>query len=115
MNTKFYTYNQNNSGGCYRVNDKVAHFVIIQAQSNNVADALAEDIGIYFDGCSTGDDCSCCGDRWTRSYREGTEQPEIYGKPALNFKDDFWAGDKVYIYYLDGKIDKYTIQRENHE
>jgi len=61
----FYEFNQNNSGGSFTVNDKVCHRVIIQAHSPSEARQKALDIGIYFDGCALGLDCSCCGDRWS--------------------------------------------------
>jgi hypothetical protein len=49
--TKFYEFDQNNSGGSFVVNDKVCHRVIIDK---------AETLGIHFDGWG---DCSCCGNR----------------------------------------------------
>ena len=57
----FYTYRHNNSVGFY----SGPKYVIVEANSAEQADeiALNGDV-IYFGGCSTGMDCSCCGDRW---------------------------------------------------
>lgn len=60
----FYDYHQNNSGGSFDVDDKVCHQVVVEAKSADEANEIAMDLGIYFDGCSEGMDCNCCGDRW---------------------------------------------------
>ena len=73
----FYMYNQNNSGGDFITNDKVCHFVIVEAEYAENADIFAEDIGIYFDGCDDGRDCPCCGDRWSPAW-ESLDEPRIY-------------------------------------
>jgi hypothetical protein len=62
--TKFYSFRQNNSGGSYVRDDDLDASVYIEAVDADHANARAANIGIYFDGCSTGQDCSCCGDRW---------------------------------------------------
>ena len=59
----FYTFKQNNSGGSFVIDDKVDVYVVIEANSSTHANERAVDIGIYFDGCYRGRDCSCCGDR----------------------------------------------------
>jgi hypothetical protein len=74
----FYKYTQNNSGGSYDIDDAVAYAVIIEASSSTEADDIAKKIGIYFDGCSTGADCPCCGDRWCRaSDYDATKELEV--------------------------------------
>jgi hypothetical protein len=82
---KFYTFNQNNSGGSFHL-DKDAgltHYVIFQATSKEDTIDRAEKAGIYFDGVDDDTDCQCCGDRWYVPYDdEGTITPEIYGKPV---------------------------------
>lgn len=74
----FYAYRQNNSGGSFYgpIN------VIIEADSAEEADHIATthaDSPIYFDGCSIGRDCDCCGDRWYRAY-DGHAEPLVYGE-----------------------------------
>lgn len=61
---KFYELCQNNSGGSFHVDDKVCHRLFIEASSDDDATDIALDLGVYFNGCDTGQDCSCCGDRW---------------------------------------------------
>lgn len=64
MTSNFYEYGQNNSGGNFVSDDKLCRTVIIEANSQHEADSIALDMGIYFDGCSKGIECNCCGDRW---------------------------------------------------
>jgi hypothetical protein len=101
----FYEYGQNNSGG--RFIEPALH-VIIEADSTEEADSIAESKGLYFNGCEDGRDCDCCGDRWSPSWSKGDAEPMIYGKPASEYKDDwgFAKADKVpvvAIYYKDGR------------
>lgn len=73
----FFTFHQNNSGGSFT---GPAKFVIIEAENAETANALAEVKGLYFDGCETGEDCPCCGDRWYRvGGYDGNNEPMIYG------------------------------------
>ena len=43
---------------------KVSEHVLIEADSSDEANVIAETKGIYFDGVNSGEDCPCCGDRW---------------------------------------------------
>jgi hypothetical protein len=63
IETKFYTYRQNNSGGSFSQDKNVSMYVIIEAKDASEADTIAEKVGIYFYGCRKQRDCSCCGDR----------------------------------------------------
>lgn len=83
---KFYEYTQNNSGGSFIINDNVDTVVTIQARSEDEANHRAEQIGIYFDGCESGRDCDCCGDRWVR-------WPDEVETPRTGI-----------VYYDDGRI-----------
>jgi hypothetical protein len=109
----FYMYSQNNSGGKFIINESVGEYVIIEAKSPREADDIAKVFGIYFDGCDNGIDCSCCGDRWYRSYDNGSEEPEIYGKTIEEFKKDpsmvFGREKIIHIYYLNGKHQKISF------
>lgn len=64
METKFYEFNQNNSGGGFDVDDKVCHRLFIEATSLDEAISKAENLGCYWNGVDNGMDCECCGDRW---------------------------------------------------
>lgn len=60
----FYEFSQNNSGGRFVVDSKLCHKVVIEAATKSQAVDIAESLGCYWDGCSIGRDCNCCGDRW---------------------------------------------------
>ena len=76
----FFQYRQNNSFGTWEGPQNI----IVEADSPGEADELAVAHGIvYFDGCANDVDCSCCGDRWSRSWEDaGDDVPSIYGEPA---------------------------------
>lgn len=100
----FYTFNQNNSGGDFEVNDLVAQYVVIEANDIDHASEIAEGIGIYFDGCDKGIDCPCCGDRWYLPWTDtGTNEPLIYGQPPDKTTSIFCKkGDIVcHVHYLN--------------
>lgn len=108
----FYCFTQNNSGGRWRG----PHYVIIEATSAREANNLAEDkASIYFDGVSTDRDCSCCGSRWYRVYDNAADpEPMIYDKPLLEYRPGIvWTegGDPVEVYYLNGKVENYRINK----
>lgn len=87
----FFTYAQNNSGGSfdYDVDAGIAQYVIIEADNVSDANAKALNIGLYFEGCDSGIDCSCCGDRWYEPWGEdsGTQYPSIYDYNATNERE----------------------------
>ena len=108
----FYTYDQNNSGGFFKITKKIKHYVIIEADSAKEADEKAESIGLYFDGVKKDIDCPCCGDRWHKAYSlgcgiEGTKEPEIWEQGALKYlKEKEWSPwkEEAIVYYKDGKV-----------
>lgn len=107
--TQFFTFSQNNSGGSFVFKKEgITHYVVIEAVDANHAASRAEEIGLYFNGCDSGQDCECCGDRWYRPYRDdGDKKPMIYGKAASEYKDVNWMGEnpEIVVHYLDGKIE----------
>jgi len=99
----FYLFNQNNSGGSFVCNDKLTCYTIIEAETPESANEKAESLGIYFDGCNSGSDCECCGDRWCPvDKRDGTETPLIYGKPPHQYYSIKWKSPICYIHYANG-------------
>jgi hypothetical protein len=107
----FYLFSQNNSGGSFIINEAVGQYVIVEADSHEKANRIAEMFGIYFDGCERGEDCNCCGDRWYRQYsEEGDEEPKIYGKTIEEYKKDpaYSIGKEmcIHIYYKNGEHEK---------
>jgi|3_EtaG_2_1085321.scaffolds.fasta_scaffold285966_1 hypothetical protein len=87
---KFFTFSQNNSGGVFA---GPAQYVIVQADDADDANAIAQDNGVYFDGCSTGWDCDCCGDRWYPYHSDVTDSPMIYGTDVADYKPSFGHND----------------------
>lgn len=110
----FYEYRQNNSGGYFQNDKAIREVVIIEADSYEEANEIAEDLGIYFDGCDTGRDCSCCGDRWYEQYSEddGREVPSYYGIPISEIEEDYegsyFAKDCI-VYYKNGTTDTQIV------
>ena len=109
----FHTFNQNNSGGSFDHNTNIRHYVIVEGNDRDDIIRRAEGVGIYFNGCDSGMDCTCCGDRWYTPW-DGAyldTVPSLYGKPVkVRDSDDktfigFLARDKgsdVVIHYKDG-------------
>jgi hypothetical protein len=82
----FYTYDQNNSFGRF----EGPPYIIVRASSFKEANEKAvEQAGVYFDGCESGIDCRCCGDRWSEPWTY-SKSPKLYGKeidiPDLNVR-----------------------------
>jgi len=112
---RYFRYTQNNSGGRFNIDDKVAHHVIIQAHSASEANNLAKGVGIYFNGCDADIDCNCCGDRWSEAWdTEGTDTPLIYGGDPATHEDIFTpVGAPVcHVYHLDGSKTTYRKAEE---
>lgn len=66
---KFYRYHQNNSGGFYRGPQDI----YVEASFPDVADIIAQQYGVYFDG--RGDCVECCGYRWSHASDRDTASP----------------------------------------
>ena len=75
----FYLYKQNNSGGRFDKNDKVAEYVIIESISSNLAKEFMEYLTI-----DQSPSCPCCGERWYPGLADdelilpSTKSPFIY-------------------------------------
>lgn len=105
----FYSYNQNNSGGSFTFEPTrgISHHVVIEAESADQANKIAEGIGLYFDGEN---DCPCCGSRWYEAYGEGDPEPLVYGEPVERFSPSFGKyinGPEVFVHYLNGEVKGY--------
>lgn len=122
---EWYEFRQNNSGGSFHITENLSHFVLIQATNPRRANELAEDVGIYFDGCSSGKDCNCCGDRWckadsamesfyTYEWRMGIGIPTDYPN-VLEYAQAVADGDdcsedskpSVILYFADGVVKRF--------
>ena len=118
----FYTFRQNNSGGRFSYDEKagISVNVIIEADSVGQAAARAESAGLYFDGVEEDLDCSCCGDRWSVPYEDGSDLPQVYGKTIVlgqsyveaNAGESFsfkWMKNKPegFVHYADGRVEPF--------
>jgi hypothetical protein len=91
LTSKFYHFNQNNSGGYFDVDDNVCEHVFIEAYSE---DEAIEKLKPMIENQSAS--CDCCGDRWSLwgheidldSYKEKGYNVSIY----THYKDyeDRW-------------------------
>ena len=114
LKTKFFDYHQNNTGGKFHFNDLagITRLVVIEALNAIHANAIAESIGLYWNGCEAGRDCSCCGDRWHEASRgDGDPVPSEYGSSLHNrepsralFKGKQSKGEAC-VHYLDGTLE----------
>jgi hypothetical protein len=110
MNTKWFYFDQNNSGGSFdhKPVDGIGYGLFIEATDKDHAIERAEHIGLYFDGCDSGMDCSCCGDRWYRPWDDGTDKPQRYGeewRPVADAEEpDLEWGLPLYIHEIGGQF-----------
>lgn len=105
---KFFLFNQNNSGGSFQIDHKagISEDVIIEANSADEANSIAESVGIYFDGCEDGIDCECCGDRWYKvDESDAKAEPMIYGETLDKVKKDIYRS-VAFVHYLNGEVKK---------
>lgn len=111
MAKKFWHFSQNNSGGRFDFSESqgITHHVVIEAESAEDANIQAVQKGLYFDGCDTGQDCHCCGDRWYQQWRDdGKEVPSVYGQPlGIKSNGHGWmkAGKETAVHFADGRIE----------
>jgi hypothetical protein len=113
----FYTFNQNNSGGSFTRSDNVDHYVSVEGNSIDEVIKRALIIGIYFNGCDSGWDCSCCGDRWYPPYDDDdlVDAPGKYDTPFCDPVDSVKDPSRhtVVIHYADGRIGYTTSNTGN--
>lgn len=113
--SKFYQFRQNNSGGSFShdAEEGIGVYVLVEADNADHANARAERIGIYFDGCRDGADCPCCGDRWSEVCEyDGDDTPKVYGADARPVADGEepkldW-GHPSYVHFIGGEFKPIT-------
>jgi hypothetical protein len=102
----FFYFSQNNSGGTFMLTDNLTHHVFIEADTPDEANEVFRELGGYFNGCSDGRDCPCCGDRWYPT-SEGEDTPLIYGEPLSSDPTTVgsWlpGGRNAVVHYADGR------------
>jgi hypothetical protein len=108
--SKFYEFRQNNTGGRFYYSDTLGETVVVEAYSPGDANTRFEAIGGYFNGCSDGSDCSCCGDRWYPQWDDdkGDSINEIIEahKPRPDAEYSYQReGRQLVVHYLDGRVE----------
>lgn len=111
----WYEYSQNNSGGSFDVNDKVCHRLYIQAETAEQANAKAEELECYWDGCASDMDCPCCGDRWYRNYDDAGV--DTNGKSIIDYVQELcdnygWTVPDARLFYDNGKVTELFSKRK---
>lgn len=113
IETKFYAFDQNNSGG-YFIDDEqngVCEVVIIEAQNANEANSKLNEIGEKVDGFD--DFCPCCGERWYYvDESEARETPSIYSTPIEEYEGSMFR-KACYIHYYDGTIKFHEFKKKD--
>lgn len=110
----FYEFVQNNSGGSF-VSDLargISTYVVIEATDHEHANVRAKEVGLYFDGISAGQDCSCCGDRWYPAVRSDSDDfPAHYGVSLVEanvcpfpWKEESAGTPVLYVHLLSGLV-----------
>jgi hypothetical protein len=100
---KWYTVNQNNSGGYFIQNEDVNQYVSVQARNPEEADLRLEDITENYS-----EYCSCCGGRWYWYDLEGFDTPTYYeGSPLFSEEPTHYRNEFV-MHYADGR--KFTCK-----
>jgi len=87
--TKFYKFDQNNTGGSFVVNKKLTHNVIVEAKSIKEATQIGKRMGIYFNGCDDDIDCPCCGDRWSYPDEVNLQYGIFTKKQAISVSEQY--------------------------
>lgn len=108
----WYLFEQNNSGGSFDVDKELCHRLFIQAETIKDAEQKAFGMGVYYDGCEDGRDCSCCGDRWSGG--DEINFPLTWGKEktfntieeyAQHLANDFgFTKPDARVFYKDGSV-----------
>lgn len=96
IETKFFEFVQNNSGGKFDVNDDVCGRVLIEAIDKNHA---VSKIMPMIENQSAS--CDCCGDRWDLYDIESFDNSDDYVELIRSFN---WVrtSPEIIIHFLDG-------------
>ena len=104
--TKLYVFQQNNTFGTFDAG--VGHTVLAEALTREEACARAQTVGVYFNGCATGRDCDCCGNRW----EEPWDTPLPFVRPlGIDTLEEYlprFSERNLRVVYADGGQDFYS-------
>ena len=114
METKFFTYVQNNSGGYYVENDEtgVCPAIIIEAEDVWESWDKLKEIGDRTVGFWSF--CPCCGKRWEEISiidDDGTEEPELFGHKIADTVDNWSVSLKrAFVHYKNGDVVEFKLK-----
>ena len=95
--TKFFTFRQNNSGGVFVVNDKVAHSVVVEATSPADANKRAKDMGMFRMSF-----CECCGPRFFEAF-DNEAGTDTFEEAVADARHSHFDNDaSVVVHFKDG-------------
>ncbi|MGZ8887979.1 MAG: DUF7296 family protein [Halobacteriota archaeon] len=108
---KWWSFDQNNSGGYWEVDDNVSQWVHIQEWSASEAVSKLNALTSHHSYCE------CCGERWNDWVDEddGNPEPMCYGKTLEVFEEDEYSRwfqeptGKHRLHFFDGRIASYKI------
>ena len=109
---KFFTINQNNSGGYFIQNNNVDQLVCVEAKNAEVATKILQNI---VEGYS--DYCECCGERWYISLDDNYCTYFIndgYGCDISEKIDVSEYRQNIIIHYMDGVRKKYNAKTKEY-
>ena len=104
--TKLYVFQQNNTFGTFDAG--VGHTVLAEALTREEACARAQTVGVYFNGCATGRDCDCCGNRWEEPWDTPLPFERPLGTDTLEEYLPRFSERNLRVVYADGGQDFYS-------
>lgn len=115
----YFYYDQNNSGGkfypVWEDDDGNEVFdIAVKSKSHDKANRIAEVFGgVYFDGVLKGEDCNCCGDRWSMAYSSEPDNYNVLTEDGFNrrLKGDGWF-TPASVVLIDGNVKRVYVQGE---
>lgn len=112
IETKFYEFSQNNSGGYFVENDTfgICEYVIIEAISAKAAwhklEEIGENVSELFDYCP------CCGERWSSPFEdEAKDEPMLYDTPISEVEKS-WYRNRAFVHYHDGSFKEFVFKEK---
>ncbi len=103
----FFTFSQNNPFGSFWIDHDrgISSYVIIEADDQESAVSKGEGLGMVF----YGNECECCGSRWSYPMEEHPE-PRVYDEMITEFVPSSTRaryGFSGYVHYADGRIEPF--------
>ena len=99
--TKFFRFRQNNSGGVFVVNAKVAHSVVVEAHSPQHANHRAKEMGMFDMSF-----CECCGPRFSKAFDSEDGFDSVDEAVARCRASSYQAKDSVVVHFKNGHSKK---------